>query len=74
MRFNEFYERRYRAVLAFCLRRTKEPDAYDAIESGCTPTHRGPDRREIGPFQPEHTASTTLGDMTPSDKLARVLR
>ena len=29
-RFNELYERHNRAVLAFCLRRTKEPDAYDA--------------------------------------------
>jgi RNA polymerase sigma factor (sigma-70 family) len=29
-RFNELYDRHYRAVLAFCLRRTKEPDAYDA--------------------------------------------
>ena len=29
-RFNELYERHHRAVLAFCLRRTNEPDAYDA--------------------------------------------
>lgn len=29
-RFNELYELHYRAVLAFCLRRTGEPDAYDA--------------------------------------------
>lgn len=29
-RFNELYERHNRAVLAYCLRRTREPDAYDA--------------------------------------------
>ncbi len=29
-RFNRLYEQHHRAVLAFCLRRTNEPDAYDA--------------------------------------------
>lgn len=30
-RFNELYERHHRAVLGFCLRRTNEADAYDAV-------------------------------------------
>lgn len=29
-RFNELYKQHYRAILAFSLRRTNEPDAYDA--------------------------------------------